>query len=267
MADEPRETQPDGTVPEGGATGRTRPLSRLLPPRPQLVTATILVVVLVAGSGLGWALGGGLTAVGVAHGVLTTLVLATRKVEQGTRLAASVVLAAAPALGLLARGNAVLLVVLVAAVALRIAAAVAVLGGGGAALLAPSAEHVFWYVLVIVQVLRPVEEGVLYSARGRVLGTLGGLVVAMLLVPWLPGPVLLVLAIVLTALGSAWALAARPLPQMHCTTPALLLLTVVAGQASVDVVALERVVLISVGARLALASVLAWQRVRTWRAA
>lgn len=113
--------------------------------------------------------------------------------------------------------------------------------------------HGYWMVMTLALVLRPVRGETSVAARDRTLGTLAGVLVGTAIVIVLPLWVSLVVAAGCALLTVAWALAGDVLRQTLFSTPVIVLLGS-SGLAAQGVgIALDRVLLTTLGAATAVA--------------
>lgn len=115
--------------------------------------------------------------------------------------------------------------------------------------------HGYWMVLVIVVVLQPVGNGTRQRASDRVVGTLIGLLLAAVIVLFLPGALAWALMVPCLLFTLAWSIAGQARHAVVFGVPLIVLLSSSDLVARADV-ALERLALTVGGAVVALA--LAW---------
>ncbi|MFN8194429.1 MAG: FUSC family protein [Nocardioidaceae bacterium] len=111
--------------------------------------------------------------------------------------------------------------------------------------------HGYWLVLTLVMVLRPVRGETARNALDRTLGTLVGVVLGVAAVLLLPLAVSLVFLLACFVLTVAWALAGNVRMQTVFTTPMVVLIGSAGLAGSTVGLALDRLLLVSAGAVVA----------------
>ena len=121
--------------------------------------------------------------------------------------------------------------------------------------------HGYWVALTVTAVLRPFNDQTMKRSSQRVLGTIGGALLALVATTLLPLWALLVLLVVSTVLSTAYALSRDYTRQVLFMTPAVVLL----GSAgnSAGLIASERALATLAGALLAAAIALALAKFET----